>query len=324
MNCSDIVMMGNSCAYYAKNGLCKLPKRVYCTEYDGPNRKGAVRSISPTGIDTYRNCHMKWLNQSYKRLVVPEKSKALAVGSVGHTALAEYYLNGTVDLNLIDPVLRGVQMRNTDDEQKKVLAINLATLLENYFTFYPQGEFSGCEVEKQLPIIDVSFPNYSLHGFVDLWLSKQNTVVEHKFLESLELAPLAYKTQKVVYFLATGADHIIFNILRKPATRPKRNEHISDYKQRVASDISSRPAEFFRRIIVNRSDFDMATESKKIMDLMTEINSRLGAELFDENTSHCQWLPCGYESICQTGDVSEMYRVEEPSMQTTLNLVDNE
>ncbi len=324
MTCTDAILINNKCTFYGNNGLCKMPKRVYCVEYDGPNKKGPINSMSATGIDSYRNCHMKWLNQTYKRINVPDKSPALAVGGVGHTALAEYYLNGIVDLNLIDPVLRGVNMRNTDDERKKVLAINLGALLENYFMFYPQGEFSGCEVEKEIPLVTNPLPHFSLHGYVDLWLPDKKTVVEHKFLDSLETAPLAYKTQKVVYFLATGADHIIMNILRKPATRPKRNESLSDYKARVADDISSRRQEFFRRIIINRSQFDLAAEAEKIENLMTEVNSRLANELFDENPSCCSFIPCGYEPMCMTGDVSDAFQVEDIKRTTVLNMVDND
>ena len=327
MDCTDARVINQRCDYYAGQGLCKLPKRVFCAEYTGENVKRKITSISASGVDNYRSCHTKWLLDSFKGISSPGIGKAFAFGRVGHMALAEYYKDGNVNLKLVGPVLNTYKINNTDQHSTNVMAINLAVLLENYFLFYPQGEFPNADVEVPIPLENTNFEDinlrgYGLHGFVDMWLPDSTTIVEHKFLDTTELKPLNYKVQKIIYLAATGASQIIINILRKPLTRPKRNETLDNYRQRVDEDIKGNPTKFFNRIPVNRDEYDMPIELNKLANLMDEINMKIASESFDENTQNCRFIPCGYESICETGCVDETFtkRVIDPnrSLSSTL------
>ncbi len=56
---------------------------------------------------------------------------------------------------------------------------------------------------------------------------------------------------------------ILYNIVRRPQLRPKKDEHANTYKQRVAEDIKARPDWYFRRyeVTVVPGDLELFVET---------------------------------------------------------------
>lgn len=149
----------------------------------------------------------------------------------------------------------------------------LAGLLDGYFARYPAGdEIGSVQPEAQFAFSLEGSRTFDVAGKIDgiaLLKDGRHALVEHKTTsDSLDSASdywtrLRFNGQVLQYVDAArrsgwSIETVIYDVVRKPAIRPKKNESIEDYSKRLADDCRERPDFYFARREVAILDQDLA------------------------------------------------------------------
>lgn len=95
--------------------------------------------------------------------------------------------------------------------------------------------------------------------------------------------------------------HVIYDVARKPAIRPKQNESIDAYADRLAADTQERPDFYFARREVPILEDDLARFREERRHLAAEIQWRRKTHAWPRAVSERTCLGCEYVSFCLQG-----------------------
>jgi len=147
-------------------------------------------------------------------------------------------------------------------------------------------------------------------GPKSLWL------FENKFKGRIEAGnlmnqlPLDLQVHIYLYALAkeTGRKPkgVLYNIIRRPQLKQKKNEPLSDFIARIGEDVKKRPEFYFIR-------FEVGIMSREMKDFESDLEAMIhdyvmwyrGKRGTYKNGAHClQPYPCRYLPICSQNDMS--------------------
>lgn len=146
-------------------------------------------------------------------------------------------------------------------------------------------------------------------------------VFEIKTTAASQVKPLLtvadMRLQTLTYVAATGADGIIYQLVKKPTIRQKKSETIRDYCARVRDEYQLDPAKFLERhrFLVNKDQAEAEARRRfNGADVMLAALKASTPDAFPKNDGACmKWgKPCPYLPCCKDGvNVRDMYEVKE-------------
>jgi hypothetical protein len=300
-------------------------------------------------LSSMRECRRRH-ELSYVRLLKPKRtSTKLAVGTIGHEALATYFLSqeskqalATFDSKLEEEIKRIKSISSDANvDELSVSAYATRAALRHYL------ELQGPEDLKRYEVIEVerTFEVPVLHpkafyaGKIDLIVKDRHLgvlgIFDHKFLSAFDsnVNLLALDIQITLYCYATGRlfDEFpaiaIYNVIKKPKIKKKDGESLTDYEERVYSHlqkkIDDKKVMPFVRTSITRGPNDFAIAEQELYEAIRD--RRRKSFNFRNVGMHCSWK-CAFKEICFHENamlVEEMFEkrstpheelVQEPSL----------
>lgn len=160
-------------------------------------------------------------------------------------------------------------------------------------------------------------------------------IIEHK-TTSEDIGPgsfywrrLTLDTQVSTYIAAMrtrGHDvgGVLYDVLRKPAHRPSKNENAEAFRDRVLAAIAEDPSRYFQRGTVVHLEAEAADASWDVWQTAESIRLARHANRWPRYTNSCHEYgrPCDYWPICSgETDVNDRLRFEEREPKTHLPIL---
>jgi hypothetical protein len=114
-------------------------------------------------------------------------------------------------------------------------------------------------------------------------------------------------------------ESLLYNIVRRPGVKPKKNESLQKFAQRIAADVKKRPDYYFLRLRMTVTSQDLFRRKQELDDTIAEFIMWWRGEIGHyKNSDYCEnkYGACGYLPICGRGDFSRHYRKQEILTQT--------
>jgi len=258
---------------------------------------------SHSELAAWRRCerehHYSYVLRRMKR--APD-AKTLTKGKSAHGYLGSYHLG--VDRKL--------------PEQPDIRA--LVRAYEAYWTDPKSGRDRMFQCERTDVFFSVPLGDVTIVGEFDGVGIRLDTgkkcIIEHKTTsEDISLGSSYWRKvsltdPQVSFYLEAskfrgwGHTEVLYDVLRKPAQKPRKNETEQDFENRILSDIAEEPERYFQRATVVRLEHE-AEEHKedvrKTVYLMRAMRALGG--LPPRNVDSCfKWgRPCQFWAVCAEG-----------------------
>lgn len=294
--------------------------------------------ITQSEMQTFDNCPEKW----YLRynLMLEKKgsfSWALIVGSAIHASLEEFYATKGKrwTWNLEPFIPKGILMEASNVEKMEYWRHIGQVMLEAYTEFYKDDfkifEYKTSDIEN---VVDLEFKGFRLKGMIDLLAFNRSAngtyIVDHKTAGRIDKTLLMgwdFRFQFMFYcWLARRQwpDKKIKgwmpNTIKKPELRPKQNESIPAFAQRVKLDMQQFPEKYFYRELcpftkgsVERFEVEILLPKLERFRILTDAKTpdsiKMGF-LRNKNTDHCiaYGSACQFLPLCQHGAEIEKHQ----------------
>jgi hypothetical protein len=160
------------------------------------------------------------------------------------------------------------------------------------------------EKEKQFSIKLPNKRGVVLSGKIDRIVD--GTVVEHKTTSS-DISPVSFYWRKLAldiqvsaYLYATNTRTCVYDVLRKPALRMKKDETFEQYANRIDAAIRDDPTKYYQQAEVTRSHEFICGFVADLADVADEIRREERCGRFVCNPSACDLFgrPCEYHGCC--------------------------
>lgn len=234
--------------------------------------------LSASRIRCYKECRRKYFISYVKGLVPVETSAALEIGLAFHD-----YLERVI----------------VEDGKARIEPYDVPSAMAQVWqkSVYPRFQFDAQAVEKPF---DYQIGKHTIVGRYDA-LSEQGTPVEHKTtsLSTIEfMNRLFLDEQAKTYCLAAGKDVILYDIMKKPTIRQKKDETETEFAERCVRWYDENPdaIETHQAVFTHRELFEHEQMLRKIADEMEQ------CDFFYRNPSACSFWSCPFESICGLKD----------------------
>ena len=152
-------------------------------------------------------------------------------------------------------------------------------------------------------------------GYSNLLEIKTAGQINKTYIERLEL-----DHQVTFYFYATtvlgyNPRTVTYRMVRKPSIRPRKNETINAFCERLTADYLERPDFYFFEETLYRSTDDLKEFEGEIFSIARDIRRAEEDHAWYRNTSRCsEWGGCEYLPLCRRVEGSEdLYVVKEPN-----------
>lgn len=234
--------------------------------------------LSASRIRCYKECRRKYFISYVKGLVPVETSAALEIGSAFHDHLERIIVeSGKAKIEPYDVPSAMAQVW-----QDRV---------------YPKFKFDAQAVEKPF---EYQIGKHTIIGHYDA-LTEKGTPIEHKTtsLSTIEfMNRLFLDEQAKMYCLAAGKDVILYDIMKKPTIRQKKDETETEFAERCMRWYDENPdaIETHQAAFTQRELFDHEQMIRKLADEMEQ------CDFFYRNPSACSFWSCPFEAICGLKD----------------------
>lgn len=300
------------CDNYITGGFCSRSDMFRCLEYLARN----LPELSYSAIQDYTRCKRKFLYGWIMGLEPIEKSRPLFMGSLASSILGVLHnekIEPTDALSQYEGIIMTAieESRNQDDpdDEGDVDLWAMKGFFDAYITRerhtirgIPEYEFRWTE------------PDYpKLHGFIDLRTTFDTIAYEFKWTTN----PDAYnrlkcQEQSSAYFIgAPDIQTITWVLLYPPSLRPKKDEYMPEYCERVKQDVMKRMTTYYvTKKSYWRTEFDLGMYKEKIRliagQIMSDVAKSSSAKnlewLFYQNTNGCSAPgPCEFLPACMAG-----------------------
>lgn len=246
--------------------------------------------VSHSMTQTWRRCRHKFYLHYIEGWRAKHKARGLALGSMGHMALAEWYSSFDAAKAL------AVAEKESEDPEGEDFQL-LKLVLERYFAWdLLQGDISG-ELSHGITELEFNIPiglGHTIYGFIDRVferLDKTLWVMEHKFNKSASVQHLALDPQISIYIAAArrlgyAVNGVLFNVIRMSDGPTAR-------KEPALRDFAFR-SELQGEAILE----DLGIQAEEILEF-TLLNPILQARKAYRNpTKDCSW-DCPFYRACQ-------------------------
>lgn len=237
--------------------------------------------LTASRMTTLLNCMRRHYWRYEIGLTAASQGDALRFGSAWHRAMEARWRGDAYEFALA----AGIGSRPEIDELQTA---TLAGLLAAYYSLYAEDPVRELHPEIEFTALVRYSRNFSAAGKIDgLGTLRDGRValVEHKTTGE-SVAPdsdywLRLRADKQIaqYVLAARAlgwdvETVLYDVTRKPAIRPKQNESIEQFGDRLAADAKTRPEFYFARREVPVIEQDLAefeAERRQIGRLIVEL-----------------------------------------------------
>jgi len=266
------------------------------------------RILTSSEIRAWLSCQKKWWFR-YREELVPERGqKALSYGKAVHAGL-EAYRNGMDEEDDILEVLDEAGGPWAKAESEYVCA-EAAALVKKYIEHDPAlaigHKIESTERQFRVPLRTPSGRRWAaieFHGKIDLTTRDPHGnlwIWDHKTSASA-LRPqwLPLNDQMGFYYWAasqTGETPagIVYDLIRKPSIQPRKGEGVDEWRERLLTDIDSRPEFYFQRAEIVKSERELSSIEADLWDIAHTI----GAGRIHKNPGACQLMGCAYTDLC--------------------------
>lgn len=297
----------------------------------------------------FKRCPLRW-HWRYNEHLVPVSLNTgpLIFGSLGHLALAEYYVPGTkrgrnpvevwdeLTTDLVDFVKTEAKYFDDEIEASWEDARELGhNMLEHYLLHYgDDAHWEVLWVEDQFHQ-NIAHPlrkreaivNYV--GTIDLIVRNLETgqieYVDHKFMKTIEVEHLYIDDQNGGY-LAIGTHELrkrgligpkevvrtlVYNFLRKAKKDERPQDDNGKYLNKDGSVSKKQPARYFHRERIERIGSERNTQIRRIAQEAYWMKAVRAGKLpiIKTPTRDCRW-DCSYFDICQIHEQGETEALE--------------
>ncbi len=270
------------------------------------------RTESNSSLATFDGCPRKYEYQYIQQLVPAVESDVLILGRTGHDALEVYYKEGH---DAAQEFLTCVPADNKEDALK---ARKIGALLFGYHDYYKNDNIivlpdtDAVEREFNVPLINpdtkAKSTTVSLVGKLDLIVRTEDSkkwLLDHKFKGSVgEREHYAINSQSDIYLHALRlegieCEGIIWNIIRTPSIRVKKNESHDEYIERLRIDTLERPEFYFVRYIMKRWPEEIEETMKDIWLIHKDLLNSYQAKYFRRSPGEChKYGTCRFLPLC--------------------------
>jgi hypothetical protein len=129
---------------------------------------------------------------------------------------------------------------------------------------------------------------------------------------------LPHEMQVGIYLLMLQIAHggktpagLLYNIVRRPTVKPKKNEDLHTFAQRIIADVRKRPEYYFLRLRMTVDKQDLFVRQQELEDVVSDFLLWWKGETGHyKNSDYCEnkYGTCSMLPICGRGDFSKHYR----------------
>lgn len=291
-----------------------------------------METFSATKIREFVTCQKRYQYRYVDGLAPRAYIRALEFGSIGHKFLEEYYKSlrdGTpYDTKAVAEQIKEARgLEGFDAYSMQTFETDVFTacgMIEAYINHYKSdNELYEVLLVEQMLQYSSKFNDRILRGVPDVILKERKSkfvwIVDHKFLTNIteglvKKLPLDYQIQAYLkmgkeWLAKTHPDLIlrgaIYNVVRKPSKKLKKNQTLTEYQHELFEDYSLRPEEFFYRelpIVTDKHIENFDTFLDIVTGDMIE-KERTGKYL--QNIFACDnYGLCPFIDLCLYGDSS--------------------
>lgn len=260
--------------------------------------------ITQSLLSIFLTCRVKFL-LSVNGFYVPNYSKALHFGTMGHKMLVEYYTTGKYNIkNFCSSEFR---IDQTEIERQKAV---LEPIMKMYCSIYKNSEFTQNEKQFQ-----ARFHGFKLLIKID-GLTSNGYLVDHKFRSKIDenaiANQLSFDFQSLFYIIVLesffqqkfkGAYN---NIIRHPQFKFNEDkESLKNFKMRLYEEIKKDPNHFFKRFQIPFTEKDKDDYKSELLYKLVDVEKLIKGELqVYKNETACKIaFPCQFLETCSRGNL---------------------
>ena len=286
--------------------------------------------LTHSSIQTFKNCRRAWYARNVLKLVRTKKKQSRQLGSAFHRGLQTRDVAAA--LKLYDGVYPA------DQAEADIIEIDKATvaaMLNGYFLRWPDEPLDGVpcvrrEIKFEVPIVNPQTGalsrSFRFAGKVDgvkttprgLFLVEDKTAgkLERSYIDRL---PLDHQVTAYIHGLQRHYHHtqitgVSYRIIRKPSIRPRQNESVQQFCDRLTRDYRERPDFYFVDEGLFRAESDLKEFEAELWQVTQDILTCRRRGLWYRNTSRCsEYGGCEYLLLCLGQDPEGLYVREEPN-----------
>jgi len=262
---------------------------------------------SHTSMYSWRRCKVQF-HWKYKEGFLTSTSPGQRIGSIGYSALAEFYRTGSEESSLKAASNKLAEYEQQDEMSYVEDWDLISTVLSRYYIFareYDNFNFLSVEQEFRLKMGDEE-----LIGFIDAVVERKGGVylMEHKFAKQASLKHVSLDPQISVYMLAAKMlgvkpRGIIYNVVRTGYGG------INDKQPVLRADV-------FRNVEgLQVLEYEIGLQMKEMTEYLEK-----GGDIYRTPTKDCSW-DCGFYAAClsindsgKSESVLSRYKKYEPKL----------
>jgi len=132
---------------------------------------------------------------------------------------------------------------------------------------------------------------------------------------------LPHEMQVGIYLMILSILHggktpggLLYNIVRRPTSKPKKNESFKTFAHRIAADVRKRPDYYFLRLRMTVDKEDLYRRKQELEDVVSDFLMWWKGDVGHyKNSDYCEnkYGACEYLPICGRGDRSKHYRTPQ-------------
>lgn len=290
------------------------------------DKQGITQSL----MSAFLQCRQKFV-YALNRVSHPKKVSTTNFGSIVHYVLSVLYSakSRPVASNIL-AALRVYKQENEAellriDAQKVERDFAVAeVILTKYLTYYATDWTDMIDRQAEEEIEFKPFDDKEIVGRCKIdgrYRDKQNkkwlmeTKTKGRISEETLVKRLSFDPQNLFYLLADeretneSAIGVLYNIIRNPQIKPKVNESLKDFCDRLAEDVRVRPEFYFMRFEIPYTTIDKKRFVDHLRSIILEIDSLVkGERPLYRNCYGCDSpYECEYLDACASNSFSGYY-----------------
>ncbi|MFH0988484.1 MAG: PD-(D/E)XK nuclease family protein [bacterium] len=252
---------------------------------------GQVPELTYSEIKSWKQCRFKHHLSYVERLTSREPKSFFRLGNAVHMFIDMMYheVGKTIDFKTLmgrvdewsDTLKKEPNQFESEDEAKIELATIKGMLTAYHDHYFVNEKFEGIVTEQE---ISVEFEGYLLRAKVDaiVLLGDKYWTMEHKTASSFSDADrrLLFIDEQTTHYCMIAQlrykkvfEGGIRNILKKPTIKQTKKETVDEYCIRLVEDYRSRPEHYLQRIIVDRTQGEIAVHQNLLRGIIGEMLS---------------------------------------------------
>lgn len=272
-------------------------------------------TLTNSALTTFKTCPKKYEFQYVQGYAPVKDSNALNFGKIIHAALEKLVITKSIEAG------EKVIETETSGNEDTFLEPKLLALFQGYARQYSEEKFEVVAAEEQfqfkiksettgLPRLDCEMKGVKDRVLKNpqgklILLETKTTSEEIQDPTAEYWKRLSMDSQISTYFLSAKANGItfeycIYDVIRKPTIRPKKNETPQEFYERLSDDILANPGFYFARREIPRIEADLIATLNDINLIADAIIYYTERAKFPRHTNACKSVygTCPFFKVC--------------------------